>query len=222
MMRHDCTSPDHRASLPELLAAARAGDTGALDQLLAETLPEIDAFLRRCYARNALLDLYDDVTLDTLIRVVRHLPGCRATTAGEYWAWVLTIARREAARTVRETYFRDVSLVAPAVLDALSAARHTEGTESVVEPLLPVLATLLARLDDARQDLLGLRYVEQLSWDEVAEEIGTTPAAAKRRCQRLQRRLGRELREAVSAARGPEGQALRAALAELEKGRTTP
>jgi len=220
-MRHDRPSSDHAASVPELLAAARAGDAGALDELLAATLPGVSAFLRRRYAHNTLRDLYDDATLETLIRVVRHLPQCRAVTAGEYWGWVLSIARHEALRLLRDTYFRHVSLLAPAILDGLPGARHVEDVKSMVEPLLAVLATLLARLDDQRQDLLGLRYVEQLSWDEVAREIGTTPAAAKRRCQRLQHRLARELREAVCAARGPGAEAARAALTALEKCSTT-
>ncbi|MEO3857548.1 sigma-70 family RNA polymerase sigma factor [Acrocarpospora sp. B8E8] len=73
-----------------LVAAARNGDQRALDTLVADSLPLVYNIVGR--ALNGHTDV-DDVVQETLIRVVRGLPGLRDLSA--YRSWLVAIAVRQ-------------------------------------------------------------------------------------------------------------------------------
>ncbi|GIH27461.1 hypothetical protein Aph01nite_57710 [Acrocarpospora phusangensis] len=73
-----------------LIEAARNGDQRALDALVADSLPLLYNIVGR--ALNGHTDV-DDVVQETLIRVVRGLPGLRDLSA--YRSWLVAIAVRQ-------------------------------------------------------------------------------------------------------------------------------
>src|SRR5437899_1737914 len=70
-----------------IVVAARAGDRRALDELVSASLPLVYTIVRR--ALHGHPDA-DDVVQDTMLRVVRQLPGLQSPE--RYRAWLAAIA----------------------------------------------------------------------------------------------------------------------------------
>jgi RNA polymerase sigma factor (sigma-70 family) len=199
-----------------LLERAREADEDALNRLLDVTYAVVLDFLRRRNPDGALRDLEEDVTIEVLMRVAANVHACRARSAPEYWGWVLTIARHEALRVLRSTYFIQGEILAPATLEGIVGGSDEAGAGSVLRPLLPILVAIASELPPSRQDLLGMRFVEGLEYGEIALRIGTSEAAAKRRVQRLLQTMRGALEQAVDRYGGADAPAVRSALELLK------
>lgn len=213
----DRSSAPAEDTILQLLQRARRGDQDALNDLLDITYAVVLDFLRRRNPDGALRDLEEDVTVEVLTRVTAHLQTCRARSTPEYWGWVLTIARREALRLLRSTYFMQAHVLAPAAFDSVAGVSDGPGGAGILEPLLPLLVGVISDLPQSRQELLGWRFVEGLEYGEIAAQIGTTEAATKRRVQRLLQSLRSELEKAVEMYSGADAPAVRAALESLKR-----
>lgn len=190
--------------------AQRPGGAAALDELLARLREPIRQFVlsRVGWAADAE-DFAADVTQETLVRVAMRLGQCRATTDQQLIAWVLTIARREAATMLRATHsILAVRSFRTEFERALSAEAAHRWVRAVNEDLLPdpegALLRVLAAVYDAEGatagQLVRLHVVDRASWAEVARLLQTTPEAAKRRFQRAQRMLRRAMQCAALPA----------------------
>lgn len=216
----DASPPDSDQSIPELLRGAQSGRQEALSELLAATYPVVLNFLLKRGTDGALRDMEEDVAVEVLVRVAKHLGACRAETEREYWGWVLTIARNESLRLLRSTYFADSEVLAPGILEELARAEDEHsGGASVLGPMLPFLKAAVAELSTERQSLLGMRFVEGLEYREIGREIGISHAAVKRRVQRLLARLRRDLAQAVRDYEGPNSEAVKSAFDRLNQAR---
>ncbi|MFD4753688.1 sigma-70 family RNA polymerase sigma factor [Streptomyces sp. GZWMJZ-114] len=171
--------------------AARAGDTAALDRLLAESLPLVYNVVGR--ALNGHSDV-DDVVQETLLRVVRALPQLRDEHA--YRSWLMAIA----VRRIRD---RERALRA--------AGQHLADWESAAEVPDPAadfvgLTVLRLGLTDQRREiaeatrwldgddraLLALWWLEEtgeLERAELAEALGVSRRHAAVRVQRMKEQV---------------------------------
>lgn len=206
------------ASLIELVERAQQGDSAALNHAVRRIYPRVLSYLQGRFPSNALADQYEDVANEVMIRVVLHLDSCRARTNRRFLSWVMAIARREALRLVSSPRQRNEYPVVPGALESMVPGKGTAIAGpggSTLQPLLELLELLLDDLDEDKQRLLYLRFVQQLEWDAVGEELGTTGGAAKRRFQRLQKVLARRIVAAVHDQRGPRREEGLAALSRL-------
>lgn len=153
----------------ELLAAARTGDTDAIERLLARHQPDVRRFARRvCATEDA-----DDAVQHTLVQMSKHL----GTLAGiaHLTRWLFTVVKRECIRLINRARWTD-----PPKDDPIAPSSDAD--------------LALARLDPELRDVILLRDVEQRSGPEVAASLGITLAAMKSRLHR-----GREvLRQALT------------------------
>lgn len=209
--------------------AQRPGGAAALDELLARLREPIRQFVlsRVGWAADAE-DFAADVTQETLVRVAMRLGQCRATTDQQLIAWVLTIARREAATMLRATHsILAVRSFRTEFERALSAEAAHRWVRAVNEDLLPdpegALLRVLAAVYDAEGatagQLVRLHVVDRASWAEVARLLQTTPEAAKRRFQRAQRMLRRAMLRRIARLPDDERHAVLTALRQRSRGK---
>ncbi|WP_327288188.1 sigma-70 family RNA polymerase sigma factor [Streptomyces sp. NBC_01198] len=197
MRAADRVGPD-----PALVAAARAGDQRALDQLVAQCLPLVYNIVGRALDGH---DDVDDVVQETLLRVVRGLADLRDPAA--FRSWLVAIAVRQ----VRDReQARKASWHLQTALDA---------AELIPDPASDFAAVTILRLGltDQRRDiaeatrwldgddrtLLALWWLEEtgdLGRSELAEALGLTRQHAAVKVQRMKEQL--ETSRAVVRALG--------------------
>ncbi|MDG4792990.1 sigma-70 family RNA polymerase sigma factor [Micromonospora sp. WMMD1082] len=179
-----------------LVIAARAGDPRALDALLAVSLPLVYNVVGRALRGHADVD---DVVQETLLRVVRNLPGLRDPAA--YRSWLIAIAVRQ----VRDReHWRRTALDRTSDLDVAYGVPDPAGDFAGMTILRLGLtdqrrevAEATRWLDEDDQALLALWWLEEtgeLDRAELAAALGLTQGHAAVRIQRM--------KEQVQASRG--------------------
>jgi RNA polymerase sigma factor (sigma-70 family) len=187
-----------RADESSLVVAAQAGDRRALDDLVTAYLPLVYAIVRR--ALGGLPDV-DDVVQDTMLRALRDLGTLR--TPESFRPWLATIATRQVGTHLHR---RQVDAERTAPLDEVP-----DPPDGDAESVALVHAELSGHrrqavrasrwIDSDDRELLSLFWLEaagQLTRGELAAALGTTPAHAGVRLQRMRHQL--ELSRSLVAA----------------------
>jgi RNA polymerase sigma-70 factor, ECF subfamily len=191
----------------ELLAAARQGDTAALETLLTRYQPHLYRFgLTMC----GNVEDAGDVAQESLISMARSVRDFRGDSSVS--SWLYTIARRFCIKKRRRSKF------APAREDSLDAP-ETDVGQHLADPgpnpeqtaanqeLAAALTHAIHALDPAHREVLVLRDVEGLPAPEVAAILGISVDAVKSRLHRARVAVREELapvlvRPVVSPPRG--------------------
>lgn len=179
-----------------LLAAARAGDRGALEELLLRYQPQVYRFgMKMCG------DPEDakDVLQETLLAMARGVGDFRG--AASISTWLYSIARSFCVKKRRHSKF------APANEHSLEAATDTgiqivdarpdPEAELAGRQVERALARAIAALDPMYREVLVLRDIEGLKATEVAEIVGIRVAAVKSRLHRARLALRQALLPAL-------------------------
>lgn len=140
-------------------------------------------------ARSVVRDpaLADDVTQETFIAVWKHLDEYRGE--GSMRGWILRIAHNTSVSTLRR--IKDSATDPSKLPDA-----HVEiGVNRVVEGRIAVreLRDALGELDELSREIVVLREVEGLSYDDIAETLGVPIPTVKTRLLRARRQLANSL-----------------------------
>jgi RNA polymerase sigma-70 factor (ECF subfamily) len=186
----------------ELLTALRAGDRGALEELLTRHEPQIYRFgLRMCGDEDAARE----VLQETLIAAFKNLHSFRGDAALS--TWLYQIARSFCIKTRRR------ERPTGPLDDAAESAAGSPGPEANAHArqIGAALAAALAGLRPEQREVVVLRDVEGLSAEEAAEVVGVEVGALKSRLHRA--RL--ELRANLTALLGEEAAAGPAPCPEL-------
>ncbi|HEX8271540.1 MAG TPA: sigma-70 family RNA polymerase sigma factor [Longimicrobiaceae bacterium] len=190
--------PLPEGALVALLYRSVGASETAREELLARLwvaiFPYVHGLIRN---RDDAEDLAEDLTQETLLRLLPKLWLCRATVDAEVVSWALTIAHRVVIDEYRRHVRVDVRRLSP---ELEAVAYHDAGDhphsceryrpENVMERLM---RTTMTGLPTELQRLLELRVLRGATWTEVGDSLGTTAAGAKRRFQRAQVALRREL-----------------------------
>jgi RNA polymerase sigma-70 factor (ECF subfamily) len=177
-----------RENFKTTLKAARAGDERAWRTVYAELAPPLLGYLR---ARRAAQP--EDLLGEVMLQIVRDLPGFKGGKR-DFRAWAFTIAhhrllderRRDARRPAEPTPAAELERRGPLgdteedALRALSAER---------------VGRLLARLSPDQQNVVLLRVLGELTYEQTAEVLGKTPGAVKALQHRGLETLRRELQK---------------------------
>ncbi|WP_062217913.1 sigma-70 family RNA polymerase sigma factor [Streptomyces sp. NBRC 109706] len=200
----------------KLVVAAQRGAPDALRELLGAHLPLTYAIVGRSLGRSADVD---DVVQETMLRVVRDLPGLREP--GRFRAWLATIAMHQ-VNDRRRIWRRATERTMP--LD--------ETTDELPDPDGDFTGVTLLRLelsgqrrqtveatrwlDPEHRDLLALWWLEtagELTRAELAEALGVSVAHAAVRVQRMREQLEQARALVAALDRAPRCAALDASLA---------
>lgn len=133
--------------------------------------------------------LADDVAQETFIKVWKNLDSFRGD--GSLRGWILRIAHNEAVSTLRR--IRDSATDPqrmPERADAIGTTRIVEARFAESD-----LIEALDKLDELSREIVILREVEGLAYDEIAATLDVPIPTVKTRLLRARRELTRRLDE---------------------------
>ena len=193
----------------DLLAAAKAGDPEAFQELTRRAAPII---FRRALEITSNHHDAEDVLQETLLKGFTHLSQFRGDS--QLSTWLVRIGLNEAIMTLRKRR-RDIPLApeaglsgrveeSPVVYQSEKAQADSHIVRTEVGGLLH---KALRRLPARARQVLHLRYLEGYSIEETAERLdlsrGSVKAYACRSRARLRRELVRLLTPRRKATTGP-------------------
>jgi RNA polymerase sigma factor (sigma-70 family) len=158
-----------------LLAASRE-DPAAFRELYERHAAPVHGFLlRRC--RDA--DAAHDLTAETFAQAWLVRARFRDEAAGSARPWLFGIARNVLLMSVRRHVLEQRARERLGLL-----AEHEISTAEPAESWLDGLDEALDELPAAQREAMRLRIVDDLSYDDVARRLGTSPANARVRVHR--------------------------------------
>ena len=167
-----------------LIEATLRGDVGAFGTLVTRYQHVLVAAARHL-TRNA--DDAEDLAQEALVDAYRNLRALK--DRAKFRGWVFGILRHKCLTYLQRRRPEPVSL------DDCDNLPAVEALDAGAD-----LAELLDGLPLPYREILAARYVQELSYEEIAEALGTSVNVVRVRCCRARERL-REL----FAARGREG-----------------
>ncbi|MHB8419940.1 MAG: RNA polymerase sigma factor [Myxococcales bacterium] len=177
----------------KLLERARAGDSAALDELLARHQADVYRFgLKLCGDPEDAKDVLQE-TLLGLARDVRRFRGEASLST-----WLYTVARSFCLKKRRRGHFaprEERSLETEVWREAARLASSAQGPDEALAAKVAGLALqrALAALDPTHREVLLLRDVEGLTAPEAARKLGLSPQAVKSRLHRARLALRAQL-----------------------------
>jgi RNA polymerase sigma factor (sigma-70 family) len=165
----------------ELLNQHRDGSDSAFADLVRRHLTWVYGLARR---RLRDSHLADDVAQAVFILLHRKSPQFTTDRAMMSWLYkTACYASDSAARGERRRHYRETK----------AAMEHPEAPQNSETPqwqeLAPLLDELIGQLPRADREAILLRYYRDFSFAQVAEQIGATPDAARKRIERAVEKL---------------------------------
>ncbi len=174
------------------MAAYAAGDDGAFAKLFADLAPRVHAFFRRSFSDPATAD---DLMQTTFLKLHRARASYRADLPLR--PWVFTIAAGVRRDELRRRYRLPPHVTedgwekaeATMARDEASSERAAEGADETAD----AVRAAIARLPESQRVVLHLHRYEEMTFDQIASVLATTPGAVRVRASRAYERLREEL-----------------------------
>lgn len=192
--------------IDQLMAAAQAGDRSQIGRLLNIYRGYLLAIASDRLAKNVTVKIApSDVVQETLLRAVQAFPKFHGSTEFELRAWLQQILMNivvSAHRHYRGVAKRDISREIP-LHDSSSlggewqvAATRQDTPSAQLETVerLQRLFEALQSLDEKHRQIIQLRTIEQLNFEEVGQRLHQTSDAARKSWSRAIRQLAKKLR----------------------------
>jgi RNA polymerase sigma-70 factor (ECF subfamily) len=198
-------SPSTNPEIDALLRDAAHGDVAAVRCLLERHRDRLRRMIAARLDRRLAPRLDpSDVVQETLSDAARRLPEYLRSRPLPFFAWLYRLAIDRLARTHRDHVASSVrgigreeridgpwhnEATAKRLVDRLAANDTTPGRRMAREERRVLLAGAIARMDEADRQVLALRYLDQLAFDEIAAVLDVGLSAAKMRHLRAVDRL---------------------------------
>lgn len=188
-----------RRSEQELIQAAKAGDTQALEELLARHEKQVYRFgLRMCGSEEDA----KEVLQETLLAAFRGLHAFRGEAGLSTWLYQVARTHCMRSRRTRVGAPKELqSLDSPAAQGVAAEEGGAPDARAHAKQMGEVLQAAILALPEPAREVLILRDVEGLSAEEAAQVVGIEVRALKSRLHRA--RL--QLRENLSTLMGERG-----------------
>lgn len=171
-----------------LVLRCQTGDEEAYRELIGHYSPRLRYFLRKMLPHG---DRSEDVLQEVWIDVFRQLP--RLQDVGAFKAWLYRIARGKKTLELRRN-----GRAVPVGEDAEEIAASEDETDFSPADAAEVHAAL-NELGAEHREALVLRFLDDLSYDEIAAIVGCPPGTVRSRIhyakQALRRLLEKRTRE---------------------------
>ena len=175
-----------REPFESILAAARAGADWAWERIYRDLSPMVIGYLRAHGAAEP-----EDLAGEAFVQVVRDLHRFEGDER-DFRAWVFTIVHRRLIDDRRRRGRRPVSPEAPEVLAERAAAGGDVGEEALARVSDERVRTALAALPEDQRVVLLLRFLGDMTIEEIANTTGRRVGATKALQRRALRRIERE------------------------------
>lgn len=202
----DQPKPQGPVDVVGLLTQARAGDGDARNDLFEHCRAYV-GFLARSHVESWLQAKVDasDLIQQTMMDAHRGLNEFEGQSEGEWLAWLKQILRHNATDFIRRfgAAKRNAGLEREFSLGHSSMFRNVpepEGFEETPSAIVTqkeeelLVANALAKLTEDHQEVIVLRNLQRLPFDQIAERMGRTRPAV----QMLWARAMKRLQEVVS------------------------
>lgn len=169
----------HQLDDDECIARAQQGDVAAFSELVARYQDRIYRFLvRLTRSQDDALELTQETFLSAYQALARWRPDARFTT------WLFRIARNEAFDWLRRRNL--VEFVALGDEQDINIADSAPTPDRALETVqrLRELERALARLPTEHREILLLREIEEMSYDDIAEVLDIGLGTVKSRIAR--------------------------------------
>ena len=171
----------------ELVRAAQEGLLEAFSNLYERYLPRV--FRRVCCVIPE--EDVEDVTQEIFIAVMKSLPSFRYES--RFSTWLRTLVNRQVAdyyrkRKTQEILLDDMSGANPDRFLMLGRKDHEQGWDELI-----IVRRALSNLPEHYQEIILLRFVEGLQFNEIAEERGQSLEATKSLYRRAIATLSQEV-----------------------------
>lgn len=171
-----------------VLRRAQTGETAAFEELAAELGPRLRGLLVRL---DAPMSEVDDLAIETLEKILQKLDTVRN---GDLLPWAFQVARNH----LNDHFVRrPPPVLPPEAADELAAP--TSGPQPKASALVRSVRAWIRPLPDADRHLLEGRGAG-VPHGQLAQELGITHAAARKRAERLLKRLETYLRADAALA----------------------
>lgn len=172
-----------------LVRQAAVGDRKAFATLVREHQTRVYHFIRRLLGD---ADEAADLTQETFLRAYQALPGWRPEA--RFQTWLLRIARNATLDVLRQRRRRADEALDEQTEPADPAPSQAQQLQSARN--LQLLERVLARLPHEQREILLLREVEGLSYDDLAATLLINPGTVKSRLARARAALLHAYRQA--------------------------
>lgn len=176
------TTPLAEDDEASILAACRS-DPGEFSSLYRRYA---GAMYRYVYFRVGNRVEAEDLVSQVFLAALEGLPAYRHR--GYFAAWLFSIARRKIADHYRKPRAEPLHSLPEGANDCPDPL-----DQLIADEALSRLSEAIARLPEADQELLRLRYAAGLSFDQIADLLRRSPAAVKMSLYRLLDRLEKQL-----------------------------
>lgn len=165
-----------------LVVRAQAGDDAAFAELVARYSPKLRYFLRKLLAS---ADGAEDALQDVWLDVLRHLPHLAAPAALR--TWLYRIARDRAFARLRRRKLTTQPLDEQTLVD------DSADDIAILPDEAAAVHAALDRLPSEQREVLVLRFLEDLSYDEIARVVGCQLGTVRSRLHYGKQALRKEL-----------------------------
>ena len=185
--------PDEAEQIESLLSKARRGDERGRDELFNACRDYLN-FLARAQVHKKLQSKIDasDIVQVTLLEAYRDFNNFQGNSQGEWLAWLRRILARNATDYVRcykgtakRDAGREVAIRHPSdATDVMGAAEPAAADASPSQQAIRRdqelrLTAALAELSEDHRQVILLRNIERLPFDQVAEKLNRSRPAAQ-------------------------------------------
>ncbi|MBY0524593.1 MAG: sigma-70 family RNA polymerase sigma factor [Gemmataceae bacterium] len=208
-------SDSHDATIAGLLTRAREGDADARDRLFTMCRNYVN-IVARTHVESWLQAKVDasDLVQQTLLEAHRDFRRFQGATEGEWLAWLRQILSHNASDFIRQYYKtakraarREVVLGNPDHSSVMGLANVSDGGESPSQQLLRKerelqLADAIAGLTPDHREVIILRNLQRLPFEDVAQRMGRSRPAVQMLWMRAIQKLQEALDGGLSHADG--------------------
>jgi len=177
------------------MALYAEGDGAAFRRLFELMAPRIRAFFLRSFADAAVAD---DLTQATFLKLHSARVSYRADRPLK--PWVFTIAAgvrcdelRRRYRLPRHVGEADLEYAEATLLEEAQSEEQTSDSSRT-----EAVRAAIKRLPESQRVVVHLHRYEELTFEQIAEVLGTTPGAVRVRASRAYERLREELRPHIT------------------------
>jgi RNA polymerase sigma factor (sigma-70 family) len=186
-----------RTTEDTLMARYVAGDVAAFRRLFELIAPRVHGFFLRSFADACVAD---DLTQNTFLKLHRARGSYRPDLPLK--PWVFTIAASVRRDELRRLYRLPPHVGEGEIERAEVAAGALVASESTTAPNGDEVRDAIGRLPESQRVVLHLHTYEELTFQEIADILGTTPGAVRVRASRAYERLREELRDDARSSEG--------------------
>jgi RNA polymerase sigma-70 factor (ECF subfamily) len=168
----------------QLISLYMDGDDAAFDTLIRRHTGAVYGFVSRLVRRGADAE---DVVQDTFVKVWRNIakykPGMNFRT------WIFTIARNTAFDLARKRKMFAFSEFENDTGENMLVNSLSDNDQTALERMIEqedaqVVRNALEKTSHSHQEILHLRYVEDLSFEEISKVVGKPMNTVKSQCRR--------------------------------------